>query len=103
MSSLVIPYAQHVTRRHNHSLVKITLLLPEHEKVYAYTREWEGEKMLVVLNFSSDIVTLPVPVEEELEDLLLNNLPQVYYKDRVFSLEPWQALVFKLSAPKGGS
>ncbi|GGD51466.1 alpha-glucosidase [Muriicola marianensis] len=73
-----------------------TLLLPDHEQVYAYTREWEGEKMLVLLNFSDDIVTLPVPVEEELEDLLLNNLPQVYYKDRVFSLEPWQALVFSL-------
>lgn len=73
-----------------------TLLLPEHEKIYAYTREWEGQKMLVILNFSNDIVTLPVPVEEELEDLLLNNLPQVYYKDRVFSLEPWQALVFTL-------
>ncbi len=80
-----------------------TLLLPEHEKVYAYTREWKGEKMLVLLNFSDDIITLPVPVEEELEDLVLNNLPQVYYKDRVFSLEPWQALVFKLSPAKEGS
>ncbi len=86
-------------RKENPALVygAYTLLLPDHEKIYAYTREWEGEKMLVLLNFSDDIVTLPVPVEEELEDLLLNNLPQVYYKDRVFSLEPWQALVFSLS------
>ncbi len=85
-------------RKENPALVygAYTLLLPEHEKIYAYTRDWEGQKMLVILNFSNDIVTLPVPVEEELEDLLLNNLPQVYYKDRVFSLEPWQALVFSL-------
>lgn len=73
-----------------------TLLLPEHEEIYAYTREWEGKKMLVLLNFSSEIITLPVPVNEELEELLLNNYDQVIYKDRVFSLEPYQALVYSL-------
>lgn len=88
-----------VTLRKEHPVLvygAYSLLLPDHEKIYAYTREWEGQKMLVLLNFSNDIVTLPVPVEEELEDLLINNYPQVYYKDRVFSLEPWQALVFDL-------
>ncbi|NNK11712.1 MAG: alpha-glucosidase [Flavobacteriaceae bacterium] len=73
-----------------------TLLLPEHEKIYAYTREWEGKKMLVLLNFSSEMVPLPVPVNEELEEVLLNNYEQVIYEEGVFSLQPYQALVYSL-------
>ncbi len=37
------------------------LILPEHEKIYAFTRTLEDERLLVVLNFSQDAVVFEMP------------------------------------------
>jgi oligo-1,6-glucosidase len=36
-------------------------LSPEHTEVYAYTKEYEGEKMLVLLNFVDNEVSYTLP------------------------------------------
>ncbi len=75
---------------------KYTLLLPEHDQIYAYTRELDGEKMLIMLNFSPEVATVEIPVKKDLEELLMNNYQNVFLKDRVLSLEPYQAFIYKL-------
>ena len=37
------------------------LILPEHEQIYAYIRKYQGEKLLVITNFSQEAVTFTLP------------------------------------------
>jgi oligo-1,6-glucosidase len=73
------------------------LLIPEHEQIYAYTRELNGEKMLVMLNFSSEVASVEIPVSENLETLYINNYKSVNLKDRVLSMEPYQGIIYSLA------
>jgi oligo-1,6-glucosidase len=72
------------------------LLLPDHDQLYAFTREWEGNKMLVLLNFSKEKVTTPVPAKNAVDKLLLNNYESVFIKDGVVTMEPYQALIYSI-------
>ncbi len=38
-----------------------TMLLPEHEQIYAFTRSLEGTNLLVLANFSGSDVTFDLP------------------------------------------
>lgn len=39
------------------------IVAEDHERIYAYTRTWQGEKWLVLLNFSADEARLDLPSE----------------------------------------
>ncbi len=82
-------------RRENSLLVygKYTLLDKENPDTYAYTREWNGRKMLVLLNFRDKVA--PVQTGFSLKDakLLLGNYPNA---SRDGKLKPYEALVFEL-------
>lgn len=53
---------------------KYELLLPEHPQVYAYTRTTDAEKLLVLLNFSGEVVTLDWPLSSPAGgELLIGN------------------------------
>ena len=88
-----------VLRKTNPALVygKYTLLDKANPNVYAYTREYEGQKFLIVLNFSSSGVKSDLGINAANAKLLLGN-----YKDApknlasTVSLRPYEALVFKL-------
>ncbi len=73
------------------------LLIPEHEQIYAFTRELNGEKVLIMLNFSSEVATVDIPVKENLGELYINNYERVFLKDRVLSMEPYQAFIYTLT------
>lgn len=50
------------------------LLMPDHDKIYAYTRKYEGQTMIVMLNFSDDNPVFTLPSEfESRGDLLIGN------------------------------
>ncbi|PPK84680.1 oligo-1,6-glucosidase [Neolewinella xylanilytica] len=66
------------------------LLLPDHEQVYAYTRTLGEEQMLVLLNFSSETVTIELPQLEQLTEVAINNYPAF-----TGELAPWQAVVLQ--------
>jgi oligo-1,6-glucosidase len=69
-----------------------TMLAPDDERVYAYTRRHEGTELLVLANFSSETVTAPVPDEWAGAELLLSN-----YEDALgeLTLRPWEARVHR--------
>ncbi len=75
-----------------------TLLDADNPTVYAYAREGEGQKMLVLLNFSSSHAKTILPIEDFQLQILLSN-----YNDTQLSregnsaivLRPYEALVLK--------
>ena len=71
------------------------LLLPEHEQVYAYTRTLGDERMLVVLNFSDTATTITLPELADLDDVAVNNYPDLSLSGGRMALRPWQAVVLR--------
>ncbi len=68
---------------------KFALLLPEDEQIFAYTRELDGEKMLIVCNFSGEYVPFDLPEEFYGCPIVLGNYPGEC--DR---LRPYEAMIF---------
>lgn len=52
-----------------------TLLLPEDEKIFAYTRDTERDHLLVVCNFSAEAVDFNLPQGFGEENRILGNYP----------------------------
>lgn len=63
-----------------------TLLDPEDEQVFAYTRDWENSHLLVVCNFTAEPVDWTVPEEYRNGELLIHN-----YSNRQPGLRPYEA------------
>jgi oligo-1,6-glucosidase len=81
-------------RKENAALVygKYTLLDKENPDVYAYTRELDGKKFLVLLNFTSKNAAVNAGTDVSKAKVLINN-----YGDAVSStLKPYQAAVLEL-------
>ncbi|MDX1543974.1 MAG: alpha-glucosidase [Christiangramia sp.] len=72
------------------------LLFPDHEQVYAYTRELEAQKMLVLLNFSEQSANIELPENFSLNNLLINNLEDLDREGSQIKLEAYQAVIFDL-------
>ncbi|WP_408607798.1 alpha-glucosidase C-terminal domain-containing protein [Bacillus xiapuensis] len=51
---------------------KCELLLEDAEKIYAFTRTWRNEKLLVICNFSeeSSLITFPNGLQREAKNCL---------------------------------
>jgi oligo-1,6-glucosidase len=86
-------YRRLIELRHTLPVVALgdfTMLVPDDERVYAFTRRHEGVELLVVANFSGDALDSPVEPKGE---LLLSN-----YASHDPQLRPWEAWV-RISAP----
>jgi oligo-1,6-glucosidase len=88
-------------RKTNPALVygKYTLLDKPNSNVYAYTREYEGQKFLIVLNFSAGATQTALGINAAGAKLLLGNYkdaPVNNIKGSSVSLRPYEALVYKL-------
>jgi oligo-1,6-glucosidase len=87
-------------RKDNPVLVygKYTLLYKNDPKIYAYTRELNGEKMLVLLNFSKDKVDFNFNEYKSINKsvLISNYSNQTESPDGSVILQPYQAIVYKL-------
>ncbi|WP_114634625.1 glycoside hydrolase family 13 protein [Vibrio splendidus] len=70
----------------------------EHDKVFAYVRELDGEQLFVVCNFSGDSLTLDVPEQYRTQTAtcLINNYGEVSSLDTQLNLAPYEAFTLKL-------
>lgn len=88
-------------RKNNLTLIygAYDLLLPEHTQVYAYTRTLDEDKILVLLNFSSDTVTLNIAdlggINIQQAQVLLNNLTELNIAGGQVTLAPYQAVLMR--------
>ncbi|HLZ89749.1 MAG TPA: alpha-glucosidase [Puia sp.] len=82
-------------RKDNPVLVygKYTLLDKGNPDVYAYTREWQGVKWLVVLNFSTRTVTMPAGVSTEGANVMMDNYAVA---GKEGELRAYEAIVYAL-------
>lgn len=75
---------------------KYTLLDKDNPKVFAYTREFEGKKMLVMLNFSADTATVNTGINLNHSKIISSNY---FYLDLINNsiLRPYEALIIELN------
>lgn len=87
-------------RKENLTLVygSYELLYPEHTQLYAYTRSLDDNKLLVLLNFSDQALEQSLSDNICLGDVLINNLSTFSCEDNKIRLEPYQAIIFDISA-----
>ena len=80
-------------RKDNEVLIygKYTLLDEKNPKIYSYTRELNGKKMLIILNFSKDKATPNTGIDIKNAKVLINNYPTI-----ASELFPYQAVVYEL-------
>lgn len=73
---------------------KYTLLDKDNPSVYAYKREWNGRKLLVMLNFTAKPASAKTGIDYSKAKVLINN-----YNDPVTktSLRPYEAVVYLLN------
>ncbi|WP_456274625.1 glycoside hydrolase family 13 protein [Bacillus sp. AK031] len=76
---------------------RYNLLMPDHKEIYAYTREYEGKKLVVMLNFSSNtpVFQLPEGIDADNQEILISNY-EVDGTDKIerVELRPWEARVY---------
>ena len=76
---------------------KYQLLDKENNKVYAYTRTLDKNKVLVVLNFSKSHTTFNIPENTGTPgQVLINNLKEITLQHSAIKLQPYQAVVIRL-------
>jgi oligo-1,6-glucosidase len=75
------------------------LILPDHEQIYAYVRRYEGQTMLVILNFSAEqpVFELPSEIEFSEKKLFIHNY-DVSDEGSIekIELKPYEARVYLL-------
>ena len=65
-----------------------TLLCPEDAKIFAYTRDTDREHMLVVCNFTDELLDFDAPVNFRGAEMLLSN-----YTENSSRLRPYEAAI----------
>ncbi|MDF1698329.1 MAG: alpha-glucosidase [Saprospiraceae bacterium] len=73
------------------------LLQKEHPEIYAFTRMLDQEKVLVLLNFSSEASSITLPEAASIQETLINNYNSTNVKGDSISLLPYQAVLFKFN------
>ena len=73
---------------------KYTLLDKENESVYAYTREWEGRKLLVLLNFKDKRAAVKTDLDLSNAKVLLGNYATPSANGQ---LQPYEAVILELA------
>ncbi|MGV2621126.1 UNVERIFIED_CONTAM: alpha,alpha-phosphotrehalase [Halobacillus marinus] len=73
------------------------LISPEHDRVFAYLREWNGERLLVVNNFYGESVDFVLPDDIETSgqsEVLVNNYENAPALDEKLELRPYESVVY---------
>jgi oligo-1,6-glucosidase len=86
-------YRRLIELRHTEPVVAhgdFTMLLPDHDQVYAFTRAYEGTELLVLGNFSGARVPFEVEGWADAE-LLLGNVAE----PEPGALAPWEARIYR--------
>jgi glycosidase len=97
-------YRRLIELRHTEPTVAhgdFTMLLADHEQVYAFTRRHGDTELLVLGDFSGASVTVEIPDAASWLDaeLLLANVPSPDALQRQLTLQPWEARVHRRRRP----
>ena len=102
-NSIFYFYQKLIELRKSHDIITFgdyKLLLEDDQQLFAYVREWNGEKLLVVANFSdqeSDFAT-PAFLTDNHADVLVSNYQQINDPAKEMTLRPYEAVVYHVRA-----
>ncbi len=99
-SSVLNHFKKMVQLRKSHDVLvygEYRLLAASHPEVYAFSRELDEKKVLVLLNFSADDAHVELEELSAISDTLINNLDIVDIVENRISLQPYQAIIFSLN------
>jgi oligo-1,6-glucosidase len=100
--SIYYYYQQLINLRKEYEIIvygKYELILEDHDKIYAYTRAYGNEKLVVMTNFSGEETKfdLPVGIQFETAQLLIGNYTsEVGDSVTSLTLKPYEARVYLL-------
>ncbi|WES64318.1 alpha-glucosidase [Microbacter sp. GSS18] len=95
--SVLAYYRRLIALRHSDPVVvdgTFRMLLPEHPDVFAYAREGDGGRVVVIANLSGERYEVDVP-EVDGSGLVLANVSVDGRTDRRLDLGPWEARVYR--------
>ncbi|MEL0607928.1 alpha-glucosidase [Vibrio echinoideorum] len=100
-NSIFYHYKTLIELRKAHPAIVYGSFIPvfeEHDKVFAYVRELDGEQLFVVCNFSGESLTLDVPEQYRTQTAtcLISNYGEVSSLDTQLNLAPYEAFALKL-------
>ena len=98
-NSIFYHYQQLIKIRKSHDVIiygSYQLLCPEDSNIYAYLRELDGDKILVVCNFYQDEVEFKFDQLFESAEILLSNYPDSSSDLKSLTLKPYEAIIYKL-------
>lgn len=76
-----------------------TLLDKDNPDVFAYTRESDGKKMLVLLNFSKETKNANLQLKNKIQKVILCNYETISksnIKEKTINLRPYEAVIYSL-------
>ena len=76
---------------------KFKLLLPEDERIFAYTRTDEEAELLVCANFTGETASCTLPAKWQDSEILLHNYEGVLQKE----LRPYEAVILLRKTAQG--
>jgi oligo-1,6-glucosidase len=88
-------YQRLIALRHENPVVALgefAMLAPEDPQLYAFTRTWEGETLVVVANVADTPYQDALPVDVSGAELILGNYPDAAATE----LRPWEARLYRL-------
>lgn len=86
-------YQKLIRLRHENEIIaygRYELILPDDPQLFAYTREWEGRKLLVACNLTGKAAQASLPQEIACGKLLISNYDDVDLHENM-ALRPWEA------------
>lgn len=94
-------YRKLIQLRKEHPIIvhgSYELLLPEDENIYAYTRTYESQTLLVVLNFSEEnqIFEVPAELQGKKDEILITNYSGHETLQNTITLRPFEAIVYQI-------
>lgn len=100
-NSIFYHYKKLIELRKAHPAIVYGSFVPvfeEHDKVFAYVRELDGEQLLVVCNFSGESLALETPEQYQTQTpvCLISNYGEILSVDAQLHLAPYESFALKL-------
>ena len=72
------------------------LILPDDEKVYAYTRTLGDEQFLIVTNLKGEAADIDTDIILHSDNLVLGNYVTAYHEGTELALRPFEARLYRV-------
>ncbi len=92
-------YKKLIALRKAHPIIvygKYELMMEDNEELFVYTRELDGEKLLVVCSFSDHEASFSIPAEFVGASCLISNTGNTYDRGEI-TLKPYEAFVLQIN------